>query len=294
MTTPDRPASDPSPAPQVRAPGAPERGTINEDFRGTVARDADRQRAEADAARRPKDLPFNAEHHDPDDPDTDHMRALPGLRTGLPTLKRTGPGDEAPRGTSPAHDDSAALQSAGAPILRERAPDGTPRVDASGNALVEGTAAVMQAKVAGGGGAGGGTGHTVGPEDADRTADPVAAASLRSITTQRPENAEPVVWGNAPNRHKAAGSASGTNYSNTVGAGTESSLGQVGPGSSIQSAQGATEGTTVASGTWTRADPEDEARADDTPMRDPRPASQRATSEATPSVRPGKGRPKTD
>jgi hypothetical protein len=87
------------------------------------------------------------------------------------------------------------------------------------------------------------------------------------------------IWGNAPNR-SAAGSGSGANLSHTMAAGTGSHMGQVGPGTSIQAAMGATDETGTARGTWTRADPAEQQRADDVPMRDPRPRGARPKSDA--------------
>jgi hypothetical protein len=88
-----------------------------------------------------------------------------------------------------------------------------------------------------------------------------------------------VIRGNAPNR-SPAGSGSGANLSGTMAAGTESHMGQTGPGTTIQAAMGATDETGTASGTWTRADPAKQQRADDVPPRDPRPRRARPKSDA--------------
>jgi hypothetical protein len=220
-------------------------------------RDADAQRrAEAERNRR---LAPNAETDDPGNSDRFHLRMAPGLREGYPTKQRTGPDAESRRGTPGPHNDDAALNSQGGPdpTCPRRAPGGPPAQDAAGNPLPGGTAPLVEAK--------------------RRTVeDDVAAA--------RPPAGGPTIWGNAPRGASPVGSGSGTNLSGTVAAGTAGHMGQVGPGTSVQAAMGATdeqgEGFGTASGTWTREDPAKQRRADDVPIADPRPEGQRPKSDA--------------
>jgi len=71
----------------------------------------------------------------------------------------------------------------------------------------------------------------------------------------------PVVWGNAP-EHGQAGTGSGTHLSGTVAAGTESSMGAIGAGTTLETAMGATDATGTASGTRTPTAPGPPARED--------------------------------
>jgi hypothetical protein len=110
-----------------------------------------------------------------------------------------------------------------------------------------------------------------------------AAAPARDAAGTPPPDAPPsggpTVWGNAPSRSQA-GSGSGSHLSDTVDAGTGTNMGQIGPGTSLRAAMGATDGSGTASGTRTRADPATLDRADDTPLRDPRPRTRRPRSDA--------------
>lgn len=100
----------------------------------------------------------------------------------------------------------------------------------------------------------------------------------------RPAEGGPTIRGNAPRGPSPVGSGSGANLSGTVAAGTAGHMGQVGPGTSVQAAMGATdeqgEGFGTARGTWTREDPAKQRRADDVPIADPRPEGQRPKSDA--------------
>ncbi|HYF57653.1 MAG TPA: hypothetical protein VEA81_01705 [Burkholderiaceae bacterium] len=108
-----------------------------------------------------------------------------------------------------------------------------------------------------------------------------APAEILRGLDRLPVAGEAAVWGNAPTpAGSQAGTASGTHISDTASAGTESSLGQIGPGSSLTAAMGATDATGTASGTRTREDPRRQARADDVPMEDPRPRGRRPKSDA--------------
>ncbi len=95
----------------------------------------------------------------------------------------------------------------------------------------------------------------------------------------RPD-APPPIWGNAPSTRPQAGSASGTHLSDTVAAGASSSMGQVGPGTTVAAAMGATDPTGTSSGPREPADPATLERADDVPPRDPRPEARRPRSDA--------------
>jgi hypothetical protein len=107
-----------------------------------------------------------------------------------------------------------------------------------------------------------------GPSDVS-SIDDAPGPPVQDDTGPRAAGTMPPIWGNAPS-HGAAGSGSGTHLSDTVDAGTASSMGQVGPGTTITASMGATDETGTASGTRTRADPADQRRADDVPPRDPR------------------------
>jgi hypothetical protein len=115
--------------------------------------------------------------------------------------------------------------------------------------------------------------------------DPAAAGHTPSVGRDcgcgpaQPGSGGPVIWGNAPSQGQV-GTASGTHISDTVAAGTGSSMGSIGAGTSLAAAMGATDATGTASGTRTHADPERQDRADDVPMDDPRPPGRRPRSEA--------------
>ncbi len=235
---------------RAREGAGPQRGSTGDEARrDAVARDAARQAREASDP--PRRLGPNAEHDDPDNPDTLHVRLAPGLRRGVATRRRTGPGDAAPAASSPSHDDSAALTMQGTPRRGPSAPGTPPSTDAAGNPLPAGDEASAGLRVQGAAPAGDAPGGS----------------------------APGVVRGNAPSRGQA-GTGSGTHLSDTVAAGTASSMGQVGPGTTLAHAMGATDETGTASGTRTRAEPGTLERADDVPVRDPRPPRRRPKSDA--------------